>query len=135
MPLAIMGGARCWEVEVMRVVEFFMAGLVDVFVAANPRGSLATHLPRWRPRRAGCGRAALARASGVSGFVLVCAEGFELVSGSSWSCWWCGFLRQRGVVLVSSATLWGLSTCCWVTGRFEFKDELLAVGAVRGLGF
>ena len=39
-----------------------------VFVVANPRGSLATHLPRWRPRRAGYGRAAPALpAGGLSG--------------------------------------------------------------------
>ena len=37
-----------------------IAGMVFIFVAANPRCFLAKHLPRWRPRRAGCVRGALA---------------------------------------------------------------------------
>ena len=99
-------------------VAFFFAGMVGIFVAAIPRCSLATHLPRWRPRRADCvrGALALAYACGLSGaaclFVLVFAEVVEFVVTTSWACWWCGCLRQRGVVLVSSAALWGSSTCC-----------------------
>ena len=65
MPLAVMGGARCYlEVVVMHVLEFSIASMVVNFEAANPRCSLATHLPRWRPYRAGYVRTALAHSSG-----------------------------------------------------------------------
>ena len=53
-------------------------GMVVTFEASNPRCSLATHLPRWRPQCAGYIRAALAHSSGDvlglrGGFrVLVC---------------------------------------------------------------
>ena len=84
MPMAFKGGARCCaEVVVMHVVAFFIAGMVDIFVAAIPRCLLATHLPRWRPRPADCvrGSLALACACGLSGaaclIVLVFAEVIE----------------------------------------------------------
>ena len=61
MPLAVMGGARCYaEVVVWHVVAFFTAGMANIFEAVNPKCSWATHLPRWRPHLADCVRGALA---------------------------------------------------------------------------
>ena len=86
--MAIMGGARCYsKVVVMHVLDLSITGMVVNFEAANPRYSLATHLPRWRPYRAGCVRAALAHSSdGARLLVLDFVEVIECVFAASWSC-------------------------------------------------
>ena len=86
MPMAFKGGARCCaEVVVMQVVAFFIAGMVDIFVAAIPRCSLATHLPRWRPHPAGCDDGALAVPL-AGDFLVAFVTVFESEVTSSWFC-------------------------------------------------
>ena len=91
MPVAFKGGIRCC--------------MVLLYTVANPRCSLATHLPLWHPHLADPCRGTLLLISLIA-FVAAIAFMFEsglllLVLLVAW------ILRRRGAALVSSATSWG----------------------------